>query len=365
MDPKPKTSFWRRWQGTRLHQLLRDNRGVRYFVIALALIIISGVGLLIWLSLNPVEYQGNSSTVTKQPDPVYYSPLTGIKVKDEAATRRVVTAIMIENSTDARPQSGLKQSGVVFEAVAEGGITRFIALYQEDRPGLIGPVRSVRPYYVEWAAAFDPSVAHIGGSFKALKMIRSGNYGRDIDQFFNPGAYWRANDRYAPHNVYTNFSRLDSLNKSKGFTTSKFTGFERSDEKPVEEPNARSIDMAVSTGAYSVHYDYNAKNNNYLRSQGGAKHADREKGQIAPKVAIAIKVNMTLGFEDGYREQIKTTGSGEAYIFQNGTVIKGKWTKKSAKSQIVFTDSEGKEIELVRGQTWITAVPNGKAVTWR
>ncbi|MCA9340125.1 MAG: DUF3048 domain-containing protein, partial [Candidatus Saccharibacteria bacterium] len=87
--------------------------------------------------------------------PKFYSPLTGREVKDSAATTQAVTAIMIENSPDARPQSGLKQAGVVYEAIAEGGITRFLAIYQEAKPQLIGPVRSVRMYYIDWSAPYN------------------------------------------------------------------------------------------------------------------------------------------------------------------------------------------------------------------
>ena len=107
---------------------------------------------------------------------------------------------MIENSPDARPQSGLKAAGVVYEAIAEGGITRFMALYQTSKPELIGPVRSLRMYYLDWFAPYSASIAHVGGSLNALTEARSGKY-RDLDQFFNSQTYWRASDRYAPHNV--------------------------------------------------------------------------------------------------------------------------------------------------------------------
>lgn len=361
-ENKTKLSLHSKWQ--RLHHFLRDERGARYFIIAIVVIIAVGGGLLAWLWTMPEPPAIVQQVIPKKPAPKFYSPLTGIEVKDEAATKRQVTAIMIENSPDARPQSGLKAAGVVFEAVAEGGITRFIALYQESQPKLIGPVRSVRPYYVEWAAGFDPAVAHIGGSARALKMIRGGGYGVDLDQFFNAGSYWRATDRYAPHNVYTNFKRLNALESQKRKTSSKFTFAPRVDEKPVAKPNAKSINMAVSSGSYMVDYTYDAKSNSYIRKQGGARHNDRESGQIQPKVAIAIRVPMSLGFEDGYREQIKTTGKGQAYIFQNGTVIKATWSKPNAKSQIKFTDADGQEVKLVRGQTWITAVPQDRNISW-
>ncbi len=362
---KPKLRERLKW--TRLHQLLHDNRGVRYFVVAVALLLASGITVLAFMwsqpqASLPVEYPVAQK---KKEAPKFYSPLTGIQVADEALTKRPVTAIMIENSPDARPQSGLKDAGVVFEAVAEGGITRFIALYQEARPGLIGPVRSVRPYYVEWAAGFDPAVAHIGGSAKALQMIRSGNYGVDLDQFFNAGTYWRATDRVAPHNVYTNFDRLDALEASKNKAGSLFTFSPRGEDQKSATPNATSININVSSGAYNVDYNYDAATNSYIRKQGGANHLDREGGQIQPKVVIAMKVPMSLGFEDGYREQITTVGNGQAFVFQNGIVTEVTWSKSDAKNKLEFKTPDGKEIILNRGQTWITALDQNRSVSWQ
>ena len=302
-----------------------------------------------------------------KPEPIpvkYYSPLTGSLVASEAVTKQAVTGIMIENSPDARPQSGLKDSGVVFEAIAEGGITRFLVLYQAEKPQLIGPVRSLRLYDVEWLAAFDASVAHIGGSAAALVEVRNGSY-RDIDQFFNSGGYWRSSDRYSPHNVYTSFERLDALNLAKGYTTSNFTGFTRVDGLPSELPNATAINITISSYLYNNSYIYDNVTNTYARSQGGEAHLDRESGQIAPSVIVAMRVDETTIFEDGYREQITTIGSGAAVIFQNGVAINATWQKASKTGQITFADGAGVDIPLVRGQTWIIAVPNIDGdVTW-
>lgn len=305
-------------------------------------------------------------TVTKQaPEPKYYSPLTGKLVDTEAATKQAVTAIMLENSPDARPQSGLKQAGVVYEAIAEGGITRFLALYQQEKPEIVGPVRSLRMYYVDWLAPYNASVAHVGGSKAALDEVRGGSY-RDIDQFFNGDSYWRASDRYAPHNVYTNFEKLDALNAAKGYTESSFESFPRKDAKASETPNATSISINVSGPTYNSTYAYDAPSNSYLRSQGGAPHLDREDGQIQPNVVVALKVNMRRVQEDGYREAIETIGTGSAVIFQNGTAQEVTWIKPSRAESIQFTDSEGKPVPLTRGQTWITAVPNvGGGVAWQ
>ena len=337
-----------------------------------ASLIIGGVFLILGAALTAyIVYASTEPTIDSGPDihavprpTVYYSPLTGAEVGSEAITKQAVTAIMLENSPDARPHSGLKQAGVVFEAIAEGGITRYVALYQEAKPTLIGPVRSLRPYFLSWAAPFNPSIAHVGGSKKALDEVRNGTY-RDIDEFSNSSTYWRATDRYAPHNVYTNFEKLDALNKSKGYTTSSFTAWERQEGEAVATPDATSITINFSSAPYNTKYTYNTKTNDYSRFLGGVAHLDREKGQITPSVVIAMLVNETTVMEDGARESIQTTGTGTAYIFQNGTVQKATWKKTAQKSQLQWLDSQGKQIALNRGQTWIAAVPNsGGKVSW-
>jgi hypothetical protein len=345
---------------------MRAHPRKTYIIAGISLIMIASAIAFVVLHQKPAEVAKKAPVkVAPAPEKKYYSLLTGEVVANEAATKQPVTAIMIENSPDARPQSGLKQAGVVYEAVAEGGITRFLTLHQQDKPQLIGPVRSVRMYYVDWLAPYNASIAHVGGSAAALAEIRNGSY-RDIDQFFNAGTYWRATDRYAPHNVYTSFEKLDALNQAKGYTESTFTGFSRTDGKPSETPNATSVSIDISGPLYNSSYIYDKATNTYARSQAGGAHLDREDGQITPSVVIALKVDMTLVMEDGYRESIATTGSGEAVIFQNGTAQTVTWHKADRATQLSFTDSAGKDVPLNRGQTWISAVPNGNgSVSWQ
>lgn len=301
-----------------------------------------------------------------EPEPTkHYSQLTGALVSTETIANQAITAVMIENSPDARPQSGLFDAGLVFEARAEGGITRFMALYQESKPQLVGPVRSVRSVFVDWLKPFDASIAHVGGNTSALALVRNGSY-RDIDQFFNSAYYWRATDRYAPHNVYTSFAKLDALNTAKGYTTSNMKGFDRTDGKSSPDITASSISVTISSGLFNSSYTYDSSTNSYARSQGGAPHLDREKGQITPTTIIVLKVDESTIMEDGYREKIDVVGSGKGYVFQNGAVTEITWAKSSRDAQISFTDTSGKLVQLNRGQTWITAIPNnGGAVSWK
>ena len=370
---------------TRLKAWIHANPKRTYIVVGLGIIIAANLIVLaaFWQQPKKVEPSTKITGVTKHAPskPHYYSPLTGEEIASEADASKPVTAIMIENSPDARPQSGLKDAEVVYEAVAEGGITRFIAVYQQHKPQLIGPVRSLRMYYLDWATPYDASIAHVGGSLNALNTVRNGSY-RDIDQFFNGGYYWRATDRYAPHNVYTSFEKLDQLNSSKGYTTSHPVGLERQAVTTVADnakksaddtvkdapaaPTANTINLTISGPLYNSSYTYDPATKLYSRSEGGAPHQDREAGQITAKVVVALRVNMTQVLEDGYRESITTTGTGEAVIFQNGQVLNATWHKDSQTAQLTFTDSTGQPIKLARGTTWISAVPiSGGDVSWQ
>ncbi len=291
------------------------------------------------------------------------SRLTGVTV-DLALNKRPVTGVMIENSPDARPQSGLTTAGVVFEAIAEGGITRFLALYQEAQPDYIGPIRSARPYYLDWALQFEASYAHVGGSPDALNLIKSLGV-RDLDQFANAGYYQRVSSRYAPHNVYTSMAKFDELNQKKGFTTSNFTSWPRKADKKIATPTAKTIDLSVSSFLYSPHYDYDAATNTYLRSEGGQPHKDERSGvQIAPKVVIAMVMNYAIA-GDGVHSLYSDIGAGHVYIFQDGSVNEGTWQKNDHKDQLVFKDSSGNIIKLNAGQTWLTMVNNTGAVSYK
>ena len=295
----------------------------------------------------------------------FYSALTGEIVNSEADTKKPITAIMIENSPQARPQSGLKDAEVVYEAIAEGGITRFAALYQQNKPQLIGPVRSLRPYFTNWINPWDASIAHVGGSLKALNEVRNGTF-KDLDQFFHDGAYWRSRDRYAPHNVYTKFENIDSLNQTLKYNSSNPKTFSREDIKPTPTPNATKIDIKMSGPLFNSSWNYDQNSNTYKRNQADKPHDDRESGQIESSVIVALKVNMEHVMEDGWREEYTTTGSGQAVIFQGGTAAEVTWIKNNPSDQFEFKRSDGSIFKLARGKVWLSAIPTnqGGSVNW-
>ncbi|CAN5393586.1 hypothetical protein BH10PAT3_BH10PAT3_2340 [soil metagenome] len=290
------------------------------------------------------------------------SKLSGLEVPI-GTNLKPVTAVMIENSPDARPQSGLKDASVIFEAIAEGGITRFNALFQDTSPDYVGPVRSLRPYYIDWFWPFDASIAHVGGAPQALQDIKSLGL-KDLDQFYNSGSYDRITSRYAPHNVYTSIARLNSLESGKGFNSANFTGFARKKEAKATTPNAASIDLAISSFYYNVHYAYDATSNAYLRSEGGEAHKDDKSGtQLAPKVVVAIVMPRGIA-GDGEHTDYTTTGTGNIFVFQDGTVQEGTWGKTGRQAQWTFADAGGKALAFNPGQTWISMVDSTADVTY-
>ena len=300
------------------------------------------------------------------PPAKFYSELTGLEV-EEALSNRPVTSIMIENSIDARPQSSLSEAGIVFEAIAEGGITRFLALYQEAQPADIGPVRSARPYYVEWAAGFDAGYVHSGGSNEAIALI--GALGvEDMDHGRNSSFFDRVSHRFAPHNVFTSMARLDQLRESRGFSTSSdFEGFARyrdGDEKPAGRDGATKIEFDISSFNYNTSYTYDTENNYYPRSMAGTAHVDNGNGsQVSPNVVVALIT--TFGkHADGVHSQYGVLGSGEVYVFQDGTIEKGTWEKVDKKEPLKFKKTNGEPLKLNPGRTWITAIQSGDRVTY-
>ncbi len=289
------------------------------------------------------------------------SPLSGELVEPES-TKRTVTAVVIENSPDARPQSGLSQAGVVFEAIAEGGITRFVALFQENRPDPVGPIRSLRPYFIDWSLMYNAPIAHVGGSEQA-KIEAQTTKIRDLDEFANQNYFYRSRDRFAPHNMYSNFDLLDKLNKQKGFESSEFLSLARKDDSPATLPTATNIGLDISSPLYRVDYTYNASTNSYDRNLGNVAHTDKSSAkQLSPKVVVVLKTNHQV--IEGGLSQYRLTGSGQTVIFQDGEAIEATWSRSSRSDQFVFKDSTGQTIEFNRGQTWITAIDVGRRVTY-
>lgn len=373
-QPEPANNF-KPPQGEKPHKFkhwwhsLSKKKKVLLIIIAAILVLAISGGIVYGLTRHkaPTPKPAPAKATTKPKSIQLTSNLTGLPISDASINQRPVTGVMIENSLEARPQSGLNQAGVVFEAIAEAGITRFLALYQDTQPDYIGPVRSARPYFLQWCLGFDCALAHVGGSPEALSDIKTWGV-KDLNQFYNGGSYERISSRAAPHNVYTSMAQLSALEGSKGIGASKYTSFPRKPDSPSKTPNATSVDISPSSSNYSDHYDYDQATNSYKRSEGGQPHMELNKNgtqvQIQPKVVIAMVMQYSLE-SDGYHSQYNVIGSGPTYVFQDGTVTTGTWQKTSNAGQVTFTDANGQPIKLDAGQTWITAVGSASDVSYK
>lgn len=364
--------------------------------------LIGGAAMLLvnFLVLNKPQGEinfGNKETNDSSSD--VYSDLTGEKLADASLKTAPTYCIQTPNGTDgARPQSGIKEAGVVFEAIAEAGITRFAAIYQNPTSAVIGPIRSLRIYYLQWDTPFDCTIVHAGGADDALAAVASGGY-KDLSenyQYMYRGTY--SNRLW--NNLFTTASYLKQFSSDKGYTTSNVKGFTRM--TPAESNKSRADNLAVNKleitkpaggntselaakvtsvnlrlggwSSFNVRYDYDAESNTYLRSyeNGNAHEVYQCSGedlgeknpedicslsQVSPSVVVAMIVKETKA-SDNYHEDITAIGSGKAYILQNGIAIEGTWNKASAGEQIKFLDTDGNEIKLAPGQTFVTAVPD-------
>ena len=362
----------------------------------------AGAGLGLWVLLQPpveaavLEYPKIPSKVDT--DDAVYSDLTGEILADAGQKNAPAFCIQTPNGTDgARPQAGLNTAGVIFEAIAESGITRFAAIYQNPSAAVIGPIRSLRLYYLQWDTPFDCTIVHAGGADDALAAVRSGGY-RDLTENYTY-MYRGGHTERRWNNLFTTASLLKQFNADRGYEASDIKGFTRM--TPAAASKARidalvGAKLNITTPAagntnelvakvseigfnfggwanFNVRYHYDLESNKYLRSyESGASHEvyscpDEDLGerdpesvcelvQMAPSVVIGMVVAEQKAW-DGYHEDITTTGSGDAYIFQNGDVVQGTWRKDTVGEQIKFQDEEGNEVKLVPGQTIISAIP--------
>ncbi len=289
---------------------------------------------------------------------------------DAAVSNRFPVAVMIENLVDIRPQAGLSSAGVVYEALAEGGITRFMAVYATtDSIENIGPVRSARHYFVDWAEEYHGVYAYVGGSPQALGVTGSSNYITDLNQFYNSEYFYRSTDREAPHNLFSSSELLDyalrdlELDAKAGdYTPYTF----KTPATEAERPGAVApITINYSNSDYQVEWRYDEGTNQYLRWNGGEEHTDANTGkQLAASNVLIQRVDTTVLEAATGRLDMETIGSGEAVLFQDGAATIGSWKKSDRGERTLFYDATGVELTFNPGPTWIEVVPVETAVTY-
>jgi hypothetical protein len=307
-------------------------------------------------------------TPVPTPAPVA-APLTGRLVPPDVAARHPI-AVMVDDLGSARPQSGFNAASVVWQAPAEGGIPRYMMVFQENIPGAVGPVRSSRYYYIAWAAEWRALYAHSGGSPQALRTLREKGNGQlvyNADEFRWAKSFWRVKDRFAPHNLYTDGEHLRKLATSvKAKDGPMEAAWTFAPDMPViYRPRDARIEMTYPYNQIAYGYDW--KTNRWMRSTSSeSRQRDAaDGGRVGPKNVIVML--MRFGpLNDGSNKQrleADVVGSGTAWIATNGTVLKGTWRKESLTGPTLFFDEDGDPVTLTVGQTFVQVLRTGSEVT--
>lgn len=315
----------------------------------------------------------------------------GLKTKQakDAWSNRRPLAIMVENHQESRPQSGLSQADVVYEAVAEGGITRFMAVFYCNFFDVqVGPVRSARTYFLDWASEYDPLYAHVGGAntpgpANALGQIVQYKI-KSLNQFgIGFPTFWRDYQRLGrpvatEHTMYSSTQKLWDYAAKRGWSATDSAGvrWDRSFKPWGSEeakPGAGSVSKINVTfwenqDGYKVEWLYGKDCNCYKRKNGGAEHVDLLTNKQITPVNVVVRFVKESRANDGYENNAHllygTIGKGKAVVFRNGEAVEGTWNKPTRISRETFLDKNGKEIPLSPGQVWLEAVPEGSSLTY-
>jgi len=308
------------------------------------------------------------------------------KAEREIWEGRRPLSVMIENHSESRPQSGLSSADVVYEAIAEGGVTRFMAVFYcgaSSDETQVGPVRSARVYYMDWASEYGeyPLYAHVGGANKAGPANAVGSNGNvdkfgwrlynDLDQFsIGFPTFWRDYERLGrvvatEHTMYSTTDKLWKIAAERDLTQKdkdgeawdeNFVKWKFEEGKPNSTPSKNKISFPFweGYGVYAVEWNYDATSNTYSRVNGGQPHKDFNLDAPITTSNVVVMFTRAKGPIDELKHMLyDTIGTGKALFFQNGTVVEGTWKKESRSTRTKFTDKQGKDISLVRGNIWI------------
>ncbi len=263
-------------------------------------------------------------------------------------------AVMVENHPDARPLSGIAQASVVIEAPVEGGITRLFALYDATTTvEQVGPVRSARPYFVDWAYGWNALYVHVGGSPDALKKIQAlGESFHNLNEFFQGSSFWRSGSRSAPHNVYTSGGLMHEAWLQQGASSSRarVAWHFKDAASSTDRGDGNRISVPYG-GSYSVTWAYDQERNVYTRSVAGRIQADQDGTAYEADNVLVIKTDQKVLDEVG-RLEVRTTGSGDAIGYRDGNKYVLRW-RRSPGEPMRFEAADGSEFLFVRGKTWI------------
>lgn len=271
-------------------------------------------------------------------------------------------AVMLASDPEARPLSGISQADIVFEMpVDPTGVTRFMAVFQCEKPKEIGSVRSARNDFIPLVASLETIYAHWGGEHGALEKLNS-HIIDNVDALKYEGEiFYRKAGIRPPHNGFTNLDLLaNTAQNLKYDLKNSFSGYPHQKEEPKKNLSNLTDQISVNyPGRYAVGWTYDPETNLYRRSRGGSAEIDKDNGQTV-KAGVVVTMNTTSKFLKEQYISVDVQGEGEAQVYQNGGVVNGKWNKDPSRldSKLYFYDDSGKEIQFAPGKIWIEIITN-------
>jgi len=275
-------------------------------------------------------------------------------------------AVMVENLRPSRPQSGLSQADVVYEAITEGGITRFLAIFLQADPQVIGPVRSARPHFIDMAREYQAVYVHCGESYEALQILSGDSSLYNLDQMQYDKPFWRDHARDAPHNLYTSAAKLHEYAMALRWDSpvNPLPSFSSDLPLPVGVP-ANQVEIHFpGAGDYRLQLVYNAQLGGYERYEDGKLHVDRETQQPIIVRNIVIQRVPAMPYTDSTKGtfDVGMVGSGEGVFICGGVQLPITWKKPLMESITDFRLLESNsQVPFQPGQTWVEVVPTGSS----
>ena len=271
-------------------------------------------------------------------------------------------AVMLASDPEARPLSGISQADMVFEMpVDPTGITRFMAIFQCEKPKEIGSVRSARDDFIPLASGLGVVFAHWGGEHGALEKLN--NYiAANVDALKYEGeTFYRKSGIHPPHNGFTNLDLLTKKTQDLKYDFKNiFSGYPHQKEEPKKNLSNITDQIDVNyLGRYAVSWTYDPETNLYKRSRGGSFEIDKDNNQTVKAGVVVVMTTSSRFLKEQYIS-VDVLGSGIVQIYQNGIVVKGKWSKDPSQldGKLYFYDDSGKEIEFAPGKIWVEIVTN-------
>jgi hypothetical protein len=284
------------------------------------------------------------------------APLTGVPGFNDP--NRPALVVKIDNVEAARPPTGGNQADIVYEELVEAGLTRLAAVFHSRDVPTVGPVRSVRSTDVVLLPQLNqPLFASSGGNPGVRAELKDSPL-VDVGHTELPDQYSRQSGRSAPHNLFTSTTGLRQAAAGRGGGPPTMFGYRSPGSAPATASPAGGV--AVNFPAARIDYAWNGSG--WARTQNGRAHVDSAGVQVAPTNVVVQFVNYVNSRADANSPEAVTIGSGDAWVFTEGTLVRGTWSRRNATSVTVFSDSAGNPIQLLPGNTWIELARGGSAV---